>query len=197
MDQDEKVIQEIESGELEKLNKEKKLRGLTEKLKLSESAAVVARSLASSIKEDEFGNIWYGCKKVENEKDLMDSFWCLVEAAGKAADVEWALKKAGRPQTSGGTYFDTKETPPLPGIHLWLTNEAFDGGEHEDQYYTYWSGESFPATKDGLEKAIIAAENAKTLDDVTEGSLNISWKDYLPGKVKEYCDSLVEWKRKE
>jgi hypothetical protein len=167
------------------------------KFTFSPNAVIVARSLTPRLSEDSFGNVYYGCKKIESEKDLWDSFWSLVEAAGKAADVEWALKKAGRPQSSGATYFDTKEKPPRAGLHLRLTNEAFDGGESENQYYTYWSGESFPATKDGLEKAIKATENAKKEKDITEILLEISWRTYLPGNVDSYCKPLIEWKREE
>jgi len=140
---------------------------------------------------------WYGVKKITTDVDIWETFWQLVNVAGKYAEAEWLLMRAGRPWTSGGTCFDTRKTCPEPGFHLRLTRECWDGGEDKNQYYTYWDGRGFSATENGLKEALLAANEATMKEDVREVLLEISWRDYLPGDKDKYCTPILDWKRED
>jgi len=134
---------------------------------------------------------WYGGKRINCEEDIWNSFWNLVTAAGKIAEGEWLLNDAG---ATGGNCWDTRPDPPRAGFHLRLTNKAYNGGEEKNQHYEYWSGKGFPATQEGLEKALFEAEKARQEENVIEVLLEISWRGCFPGDFESYCGPILHWK---
>lgn len=134
---------------------------------------------------------------VATDQDRWSVLVGMAEAAACAAKAEWLLVRAARkPHTNGATAMDTRRRAPYVGFFVsygeWCESEG--DADNPSQRYHNINGRGFPLTKQGLEAALLTAEDLTEISGTTQVEVRISWENYLPGDRSAYIAPLFSWK---